>query len=201
MELVFATNNLYKVKEVQDSVPDPLTVRTLSSIGCDHEVEETAPDLEGNARLKAEHVFHQHGYNAFADDTGLEVKALNGRPGVYSARYAGSNPSFLDNIDKLLHEMEGVKDRKARFRTVIFLKTEEEERIFEGTVMGWIAEAPAGRQGFGYDPIFIPEGEERTFAEMEASEKERISHRGKAVRALGEYLASSVKSGSEGNPY
>lgn len=189
MELVFATNNLYKVKEAQESIPTHSNIRTLSSIGCEHEIEESAEDLEGNARIKAEHVFHEHGYPAFADDTGLEVKALDGRPGVYSARYAGSNPSFLDNIDKLLKEMEGVKDRKARFRTIIFLRTTEDERIFEGTVMGRIAESPQGRQGFGYDPVFIPEGEERTFAEMEAAEKERISHRGEAMRALGEYLA------------
>ena len=188
MELVFATNNLYKVKEVQAPLPDELTVRTLSSIGCEHTIEETAPDLEGNARIKAEHVFHEHGYEAFADDTGLEVKALDGRPGVHSARFAGQNPSFLDNIDKLLNEMEGVEDRKARFRTIILLRTHEGERIFEGTVMGRIAEHPAGKQGFGYDPVFIPEGEERTFAEMEAEEKERIGHRGKAVRALTEHL-------------
>ena len=197
MELVFATNNLYKVKEVQDSVPADLTVRTLSSIGCEHEIEETAPDLVGNARIKAEHVLHEHGYEAFADDTGLEVKALNGRPGVHSARYAGSNPSFLDNIDKLLEEMEGMKDRKARFRTVILLRTERGEEIFEGTVMGHIAESPRGRQGFGYDPVFIPEGEERTFAEMEAEEKERIGHRGEAVRKLGEFLRKEASSGSK----
>jgi XTP/dITP diphosphohydrolase len=197
LELVFATNNLYKVKEVQDSVPADLMVRTLSSIGCEHEIEETAPDLVGNARIKAEHVFHEHGYEAFADDTGLEVKALNGRPGVHSARYAGSNPSFLDNIDKLLEEMEGMKDRKARFRTVILLRTERGEEIFEGTVMGHIAESPRGRQGFGYDPVFVPEGEERTFAEMEAEEKERIGHRGEAVRKLGEFLRKEASSGSK----
>ncbi len=192
MEWVFATNNLYKLKEVQDCLPDGLSIITLSSIGCDHEIEETAPDLEGNARIKAEHVFHVHGYEAFADDTGLEVKALDGRPGVHSARFAGQNPSFLDNIDKLLHEMEGVKDRKARFRTIILLRREEGERIFEGSVMGRIAESPAGKQGFGYDPVFIPEGEERTFAEMEATEKDRISHRGKAVKALADHLSSLV---------
>jgi XTP/dITP diphosphohydrolase len=197
LELVFATNNLYKVKEVQDSVPADLTVRTLSSIGCEHEIEETAPDLVGNARIKAEHVFHEHGCEAFADDTGLEVKALNGRPGVHSARYAGSNPSFLDNIDKLLEEMEGMKDRKARFRTVILLRTERGEEIFEGTVMGHITESPRGRQGFGYDPVFVPEGEERTFAEMEAEEKERIGHRGEAVRKLGEFLRKEASSGSK----
>jgi XTP/dITP diphosphohydrolase len=190
MELVFATNNLYKVKEVQALLPDEMSVRTLSSIGCDHEIVESAPDLEGNARIKADHVVIEHGYEAFADDTGLEVKALDGRPGVRSARFAGENPSFLDNIDKLLKEMEGVQDRKARFRTVIHLRTRDGERSFEGTAMGRIAESPAGKQGFGYDPVFIPEGEERTFAEMEAEEKDRISHRAKAVNALAEHLKS-----------
>lgn len=190
MELVFATNNLYKLKEVQEILPSGIKLRTLRSIGCDHEVEESAPDLVGNARLKAEHVFLEHAYDAFADDTGLEVAALNGRPGVHSARFAGKNPSFQDNIDKLLSELKGKKDRSARFRTVILLRSAEGEQAFEGRVDGHIAAIPRGRKGFGYDPVFVPEGEDRTFAEMEDQEKERVSHRGRAVRALVDHLST-----------
>lgn len=189
MELVFATNNPHKLEEIRASVPKDLELLSLRDIGCEHEIAETAPDLEGNARLKAEHVLQYHGYDAFADDTGLEVKALDGRPGVFSARYAGKNPSFAENIEKLLGEMQGMSERSARFRTIIRLLTRTGEQSFEGRVEGQIAEHPSGSKGFGYDPVFIPNGEERTFAEMEASEKERIGHRGKAVRALGEYLS------------
>lgn len=189
MELVFATNNPHKLEEIRMSVPESLRVLSLRDIGCEHEIPETAPDLEGNARIKAEHVLYEHGYEAFADDTGLEVKALNGRPGVYSARYAGEDPSFEENIEKLLAEMQGVRGRSACFRTIIHLCTKKGPKSFEGRVEGQIAESPSGEGGFGYDPVFIPEGEERTFAEMQASEKERISHRGKAVRALAEHLS------------
>ncbi len=189
MELVFATNNPHKLEEIRSIVPADLPIRSLKEIGCEHEIAETAPDLDGNARIKAEHVLNEHEYDAFADDTGLEVNALDGRPGVYSARFASANPSFQENIDKLLYEMQGVRDRSARFRTIIFLYTKDGSKSFEGRIEGRIAEEPRGEQGFGYDPVFIPEGEDRTFAEMEASEKDRISHRGEAVRALAEFLS------------
>lgn len=188
MELVFATNNPHKLKEVQDALPS-LKIKPLDSIDCHHDIPETGNTLEENARIKAAHVFEEHGHEAFSDDTGLEVEALNGRPGVYSARYAGENPSFRDNIEKLLGEMKDVKERSARFRTVIALLTKDEAHYFEGVVEGRIAEEPRGEGGFGYDPVFIPHGEERSLAEMSSAEKERIGHRGKAVRALAEHLS------------
>lgn len=188
MELVFATNNPHKLKEVKEAAPDGLRILSLWDIGCEHEIEETGDSLEANALIKARHVHSAHGAESFADDTGLEVDALEGRPGVHSARYAGEKPSFQDNVEKLLREMAGVSDRSARFRTVIALLMNGEERLFEGKVEGWIAEEPKGEQGFGYDPVFIPEGEARTFAQMDPKEKEGIGHRGRAVRALGEFL-------------
>lgn len=190
MELVFATNNPHKLEEVQNAIGPSLEVRSLRSIGCEHEIPETEDTLEANARIKAAHVFETHGHDAFSDDTGLEVEALNGRPGVHSARYAGEDPSFQDNIEKLLGEMKGVEERSARFRTVIALFCDGTEHYFEGSVEGRIAESPRGEGGFGYDPVFIPEGEERSFAEMTPGEKENLGHRGKAVRALAEFLAS-----------
>ncbi len=190
MELVFATNNPHKLEEVQNAIGPSVEVRSLRSIGCEHEIPETGDTLEANARIKAAHVFETHGHDAFSDDTGLEVEALDGRPGVHSARYAGENPSFQDNIEKLLREMKGIEERSARFRTVIALFCGGTEHYFEGSVEGRIAESSRGEGGFGYDPVFIPEGEERSFAEMAPEEKERIGHRGKAVRALAEFLAS-----------
>lgn len=190
MELVFATNNPHKLEEVQNAIGPSVEVLSLRSISCEHEIPETGDTLKANARIKAVHVLEAHGHDAFSDDTGLEVEALDGRPGVHSARYAGKDPSFQDNIEKLLGEMKGIEDRSARFRTVIALFCDGEEHYFEGSVEGRIAESPRGEGGFGYDPVFIPEGEERSFSEMTPEEKESLGHRGKAVRALAEFLAS-----------
>jgi len=192
MKLVFATNNQHKLKEVKDLLPSTLEILTLNDIGCYEDIEETADTLEGNAKIKSDHVRHQYGFDSFADDTGLEVEALNGEPGVYSARYAGENATFEDNVQKMLKAMLGIKNRKARFRTVISLYLNDEQLFFEGICHGYIEESVSGSKGFGYDPIFRPEGFDKTFAEMERSTKGRISHRGLAVEKLVAYLKTKV---------
>lgn len=183
-EIVFATNNAHKLAEARAILGDRLKVLSLSEIGCHDEIPETAPTLEGNALIKARWVKEKYGYNCFADDTGLMVDALNGAPGVYSARYAGEHCSPDDNIVKLLGEMEGKENRKAHFATVIALTVGDKEEIYSGKVDGAIATARDGNSGFGYDPIFIAAETGRSFAAMTAEEKNSISHRGRALRAM-----------------
>ena len=188
MDLVFATNNQHKLKELQVILGDEFRLLSLKDIGCNEEIPEEQETLEGNASQKAFFIYNKYGYNCFADDTGLEIKALDGEPGVYSARYAGEEKSAEANMLKVLQKMTKINERKARFRTVISLIVNGEEKLFEGIVAGDILEEKRGSSGFGYDPIFQPEGFELTFAEMELSEKNKISHRGKAVQKLVNYL-------------
>lgn len=188
MELIFATNNAHKVKEIKNAVNGKYDVKSLAEIGCTDDIPETEPTLEGNARLKSEYVVNKFNVNCFADDTGLEIEALNGEPGVYSARYAGEQCSFEDNMNKVLENLEGKENRKAKFRTVISLILEGKEYQFEGSVEGEILKEKSGTEGFGYDPIFRPDGYKETFAEMPLDLKNQISHRGRAVKKLVEFL-------------
>jgi len=190
MTICFATNNAHKISEVQAALPDWIKLQSLAEIGCNEELPETRPTLEGNARQKAEYVWEHFGVNCFADDTGLEVTALNEEPGVLSARYAGPQRDSSDNMNLLLQQLEGNTDRSARFRTVISLVLEGEWHEFEGEVKGQITEKLSGEKGFGYDPVFIPEGHSRTFAQMTIEEKNALSHRGRAVAKLVEFLRS-----------
>lgn len=188
-KLVFATNNAHKLEEIRAILGDKVEVLSLKDIQCDVDIPETAETLEGNAVLKAEYIYRHYGLDCFADDTGLEVEALNGAPGVYSARYAGGEGHDSEaNMRKLLAEMEGKTNRKAQFRTAICLIEGGAEHLFEGVVKGEIIEEKRGASGFGYDPVFMPEGYTETFAEMGSEEKNRISHRARAVQALCAYL-------------
>ncbi len=200
-ELIFATNNKHKLQEVREILSNYVVIKSLSDIGLEGDIPETADTLQGNALQKAQWVWERTGMNCFADDTGLEVDALDGRPGVYSARYAGEHCSFDDNIDKLLGELQGTTNRKARFRTVICLIErhgtdtssnieEKDVRFFEGCVEGTILTERYGKGGFGYDPIFMPDRFAVSFAEMPLEVKNHISHRGRAVAKLAEYLKS-----------
>lgn len=191
-EIVFATNNRHKLEEIRAIIGDQLRVLGLEDIGCREEIPEDAPTLEGNASIKAWHVFRRYGRNCFADDTGLETEALGGKPGVKSARYAGDDCNPENNIVKLLSELDIHGNRKARFRTVISLVVDGEEKQFEGIVNGNILDAKRGNGGFGYDPVFQPDGYEVSFAQMALEEKNRISHRGEAVRKLVDYLRHSA---------
>ena len=184
MKLVFATNNLHKLEEVQRLLPAEIELLTLKDIGCFEDIEETATTLEGNAKIKTNHVKQKYGYDCFGDDTGLEVAALNGAPGVYSARYAGEKATFADNVDKMLFELRDKDNRKARFRTIVSLYFKGEQYFFEGICDGFIEESVSGTKGFGYDPIFRPEGFDLTFAQMDMDTKGRISHRGLAINKL-----------------
>lgn len=188
-QLIFATNNNHKKEEVSKLLPG-YEVVALSEIGITDEIQETGDTLEENALIKAQFVFKETGFDCFADDTGLEVEALDGRPGVYSARYAGEPADSQANIDKLLTELKGMNNRKARFRTVIALIQNGQEVFFEGIISGTIIECMAGKAGFGYDPVFIPDGYTHTFAQMSQEEKNKISHRGKAIQKLAEFLNS-----------
>jgi XTP/dITP diphosphohydrolase len=190
-ELIFATNNLHKLAEIQHIIGDSFNLKSLGQIGCFDDIPETAPSLEGNALLKAQYVFDRFGKNCFADDTGLEVEALDGRPGVFSARYASDGHDFEANIDKILNELLGVENRAARFRTVIALILNNDIHYFEGIVNGEIITERKGVKGFGYDPVFRPLGHELTFAEMPLSEKNKISHRALAVNKLVDFLNSA----------
>jgi XTP/dITP diphosphohydrolase len=192
MKLVFATNNKHKLEEIRAMVADSIQIVGLNEIGCHEEIDETESTLEGNAKIKSDYVFDKFGLNCFADDTGLEVEALGGAPGVYSARYAGDNATFQDNVDKLLDAMRDSDNRKARFRTVISLKLGDRQHFFEGICEGEITRQMKGVQGFGYDPIFKPKGSELTFAEMNMEVKGRISHRGKATEKLITFLNQLV---------
>jgi XTP/dITP diphosphohydrolase len=187
-KIVFATNNAHKLEEVRAIVGDRFEIIPLAQTGIIEEIPETADTLDGNALQKARYVFERTGLDCFADDTGLEVAALGGAPGVHSARYATDGHDFEANTRLLLHNMEGKEDRRARFRTAIILIEGGEEHLFEGRVEGEITCEPAGCGGFGYDPVFRPEGYEQTFAEMSADEKNAISHRARAVAKLVEYL-------------
>lgn len=190
IELVFATNNLNKLKEVQTLVGSSFKILSLKDIGCNEDIPETQPDIEGNARQKSEYVYNTYGYNCFADDTGLEIDGLNGDPGVYSARFAGPECSASDNIAKVLSLMEGMENRNCCFRTIISLIIDGNEIQFEGRVDGEILLKTSGTDGFGYDPVFKPNGYDVSFAEMPLSEKNKISHRGLATQKLIKHLSS-----------
>lgn len=190
--IVFATNNRHKLEEVQQMLGGEFEIKTLADIGCDVDIPETSDTLEGNALQKARYVKEHFGLDCFADDTGLECHALDGAPGVRSARYAGENHDSEANMSKLLENLSKKNDRSAQFRTVIALLYQGEEHLFEGVVRGAITEGRQGTRGFGYDPIFVPEGYDTTFAEMSAQEKNNISHRGKAVAKLVAYLTGKL---------
>ncbi|HBI00722.1 MAG TPA: non-canonical purine NTP diphosphatase [Flavobacterium sp.] len=188
LALVFASNNPNKIKEIQLLLPNEITILSLEEIGCFEDIPETAPTIEGNAILKANYVTEKYGYSCFADDTGLEVAALNGEPGVYSARYAGEQKNADDNMNKLLANLADKENRNAQFKTVICLNLDGNQHLFEGIIKGEIINKKIGSEGFGYDPIFIPNGYSKTFAEMPIAEKSKISHRGLAVEKLVAFL-------------
>ena len=186
-KLILATHNNHKAREFQDILPQ-YSVKTLADLGHDEEIEETATDLEGNSLLKAKTIFKRYGYVVISDDSGLEVNALNGAPGVYSARYAGEPRNDQQNTEKLLYKLQGASNRKAQFRTVITLMSPGNSFQFEGIVSGTIAESPRGEAGFGYDPVFVPKGYQQTFAELPADLKNKISHRANAIEKLLHFL-------------
>jgi len=192
MKIVFATNNKHKLEEIKDILGKDFEIVSLDEIGCHEDIPETGLTLEENARQKSTYIVEHYNHDCFADDTGLEVDALNGEPGVHSARYAeGTDHDSEANMRKLLSKMSNVKDRTARFRTVISLIINGVEHQFEGRVEGRIATEKHGKEGFGYDPIFIPEGYDKSFAELGEEVKNQISHRARAVKKLAEYLSSS----------
>ncbi|MDT8392506.1 MAG: non-canonical purine NTP diphosphatase [Bacteroidales bacterium] len=189
-KLVFATNNEHKLAEIRAVVPKGFIILGLKDIGCTEDIIESADTLQGNADLKSMHVYSNYGMDCFADDTGLEVDQLNGRPGVYSARYAGEDGNAEKNIDKLLEELRGIHHPVARFRTVISLVISGKIKHFEGIVTGQIIPERRGKDGFGYDPVFMPDNHSQTFAEMPLQLKNSISHRGKAMQKLIDFLSS-----------
>jgi XTP/dITP diphosphohydrolase len=193
MKIVFATNNENKIKEIQSMLPQSIEIISLESIGCHEEIPETADTIEENAIMKANYVTEKYGYDCFADDTGLEVDSLNGEPGVYSARYAGEQRSAEDNMDKLLVNLDGKANRNAQFKTVITLNLKGEQHLFTGIARGEITLAKNGNQGFGYDPIFRPDGFQETFAQLSLETKNNISHRGKATRELIAFLNQNLQ--------
>ena len=188
MKLVFATNNKNKILEVQQLLPSTIEIISLESIGCIEEIPETADTIEENAVMKANYVTRNYGYDCFADDTGLEVEVLNGEPGVFSARYAGEQRNSEDNMNKLLEALASEMNRNAQFKTVIALNLNGEQHLFTGIARGKITLEKTGNQGFGYDPIFQPEGYATTFAQLSLEEKGTISHRGKATEQLIAFL-------------
>lgn len=188
MKLVFATNNKHKLQEVRDIIGSGVEILSLADINCNEDIPETADTLDGNALIKARYIYKKYGVNCFADDTGLEVDALDGAPGIYSARYAGDGHDSEANMKKLLENLTGKNNRNAQFRTVIALIIDGEEKLFNGIVKGIITEEKRGDSGFGYDPIFIPEGYSESFAQMDSSTKNSISHRYRATKQLSEYL-------------
>ena len=187
-KLIFATHNQHKSDEVSRMIGDLYDVIDLSQAGIDEDIPETGSTLEANARIKARYVYDRTGQNVFADDTGLEVDALNGQPGVITARYASPECDSVKNMQKLLADLANEDNRRAQFRTVICLKMGESEYLFEGVVKGTITRSFSGKEGFGYDPIFMPDGYNQTFAEMPMDEKNKISHRGLAVEKLVNFL-------------
>ncbi len=188
-KIVFATNNEHKLRELKEILSGKFEILGLKDIGCNEDIPETAETIEENSMQKAEYVYRKYNIDCFADDTGLEIEALNGRPGVYSARYAGEEKNMEKNIEKILSELKDKTNRKARFKTVISLILNDEKYQFEGIVNGEIIKSKQGAGGFGYDPVFMPEGYKITFAEMSSEEKNLISHRGRAVQKLIEFLA------------
>jgi XTP/dITP diphosphohydrolase len=188
MKIVFASNNKNKIQEIQSMLPDTIQIVSLESIGCFEKIPETADTIEGNAILKANYVTQKYGFDCFADDTGLEVETLNGEPGVYSARYAGEQRNADDNMNKLLEELLDKPNRNAQFKTVIALNLKEKQYLFEGIASGEITLEKMGTGGFGYDPIFKPTNYDETFAELSLAVKNEISHRGKATKALLDFL-------------
>ena len=188
MQLVFASNNKNKITEIQSILPETIKILSLEDIGCYEEIPETADTIEGNAILKANYVSEKYGFDCFADDTGLEVDVLNGAPGVYSARYAGEQRDADDNMNKLLTALKDSSNRKAQFKTVIALNLNGKQELFTGIVRGEITLEKFGNKGFGYDPIFVADGYQQTFAELTLEEKARISHRGIAVQKLIDFL-------------
>jgi XTP/dITP diphosphohydrolase len=188
--LVFATNNAHKLKEVRPMLPAHFILKSLEDIGCTEDIAETGATFEENASLKSRHVYHGYHTACFADDSGLEVEALGNEPGVYSARYSGSRDSDR-NLDLVLEKMRGVSNRKACFRTVISLIIDSQEHLFEGVVWGTLREERSGHGGFGYDPVFQPDGYGQTFSEMSARQKNAISHRGMAIKKMISWLTGS----------
>ena len=188
MTLVFASNNEHKVREINSLLGNSFTILSLTDINIKEDIPEDEPLLEGNALSKARYIHDATGMNVFADDTGLEIDALNGLPGVHSARFAGENKDSSANIEKVLRMLGDTENRKARFRTVIALIFENKEYLFEGITSGYIIREKRGNAGFGYDPVFIPDGDTRTFAEMDLTEKNRVSHRARAFEKLREFL-------------
>ena len=197
MKIVFATNNPNKLKEIQSLIPKEIEIISLNEIGCNEDIPETGDTLEANAFQKAHYIKDNFNFDCFADDTGLEIDELNGDPGVYSARYAGPERNANANMNKVLNELKGKKNRKAQFRTVIALTLNNEEHLFEGEINGHISDIKQGNEGFGYDPIFIPENDIRSFAQMSMQEKGAISHRGRAVKKLVAYLKNLSKPNSK----
>jgi len=191
MQLVFASNNLNKIKEIQSILKGSIELLSLSDIGCHEEIPETADTIEGNAILKANYVTEKYGYDCFADDTGLEVLALNGEPGVYSARYAGEQKNADDNMNKLLDALKDKLDRSAQFKTVIALNISGQQHLFTGIAKGEIMHDKTGNHGFGYDPVFRPETYTETFAVLSSEIKNKISHRAKATQQLIDFLNST----------
>ena len=192
MQLVFASNNKNKIKEIQLLLPDSIQILSLEDIGCTEDIPETAATIEGNAILKANYVSQKYGYDCFADDSGLEVDALNGEPGVFSARYAGEPKNDENNIAKLLSNLKEIENKSANFKTVICLNLNGEQHLFTGIINGKIIEERIGTNGFGYDPIFVADGYQKTFAELTLKEKARISHRGIAVQKLIHFLQQNL---------
>lgn len=188
MNLVFASNNKNKILEIQSILNGSIKILSLEDIGCHEDIPETADTIEGNAILKADYVTKKYGYDCFADDTGLEISALNGEPGVYSARYAGEQRDSDDNMNKVLEGLNDATNRNAHFKTVIALNLNGKQHLFTGIANGTITQNKKGSQGFGYDPIFQPEGYEETFAELPLTIKNKISHRGKATQQLIDFL-------------
>ena len=188
MQLVFSSNNINKIKEIKILLPSTIQVLSLEEIGCFDEIPETADTIEGNAILKANYITEKYGFCCFADDSGLEVDALNGEPGVYSARYAGEPKSDDNNMDKLLLNLSDKTNKKANFKTVICLNFNGKQHLFTGIINGKIIDKKVGENGFGYDPIFMADGYDKTFAELTIEEKSKISHRGLAVKQLVDFL-------------
>ncbi|MHC0445549.1 non-canonical purine NTP diphosphatase [Flavobacterium sp. 3-218] len=191
MKLVFASNNKNKIAEIQSMLPESIKILSLEDINCLEDIPETADTIEGNAILKADYVTQKYGYDCFADDTGLEVNALNGEPGVYSARYAGEQKNADDNMNKLLEALKNVENRSAQFKTVITLNLKGQQYLFTGIAKGNITHEKTGTNGFGYDPIFKPENFNETFAELPLETKNTIGHRGKAVKQLIDFLSTT----------
>jgi XTP/dITP diphosphohydrolase len=189
--IVFATNNPNKILEIQSMLPNSIQIISLESIGCQEDIPETSDTIEGNAIQKANYILEKYGYDCFADDTGLEVEALNNEPGVFSARYAGEQRNADDNMNKLLANLENKFNRNARFKTVICLNLKGKQHLFTGIASGEITKEKTGIGGFGYDPIFQPEGYQHTFAQISLQEKNIISHRGKATQLMIDFLKTN----------